>query len=148
MSARKAVLRFFAHAAMVVGAIFVVTVLLAAMPGHNAPSVQAVGLQEAQSTQGSRSATPGGGMDHGRMSMDMGDDKENEKAAVNEMNHMHGSNPHLHMTEMRAQNEADLHRANEIVAQLRGGIEKYKDFHVALDDGYRIFLPSVPQPEY
>ena len=146
MSARKSVVRFFAQAAMVVGAIFVVTVLLAAMPGHNAP---AVGPQESQSSpQGSSAAPPAPGMDHSQMSMDTGDDKENEKAAVNEMNHMHGSSPHLHMTELRTRNSPDLQRANEIVTQLRAGMEKYRDYHVALNDGYRIFLPNVPQPEY
>lgn len=146
MSARKSVVRFLAHAGMVVGAIFVVTVLLAAMPGHNAPSVLAVGPQEPQgSSQGSSSGAPPA-MDHSQM--DMGDDKENEKAAVSEMNHMHGNSPHLHMTEMRKENAADVQRANEIVTQLRAGMEKYKDYHVALNDGYRIFLPNVPQPEY
>jgi hypothetical protein len=149
MSARRSVVRFFAHAAMLVGAIFVVTVLLAAMPGHNAPSVQAVGAPEPQgSSQGSSAAPLAPGRDHSQMDMDRGDDKENEKAAVSEMNHMHGSTPHLHMTEMRGQNSADLQRANEIVAHLRTGMEKYKDYHVALNDGYRIFLPNVPQPEY
>ena len=147
MSARKPVVRFFARAAMVVGAIFVVTVLLAAMPGHNAPSVQAVGPEVHQSSSQGSSAVPSV-MDHSQMSMDMSNDKENEKAAVNEMNHMRGSSAHLHMTEMRTQNSADLHRANEIVTQLRGGIERYKDYHVALNDGYRIFLPNLPQPEY
>src|SRR5262245_45117486 len=146
MSARKSVVRFFAHAAMVVGALFVVTVLLAAMPGHNAPTVQSVGSQGLQSSsQGSPSAAPAGGRDS---QMDMADDKENEKAAVNEMNHMHRKSPHVFMTEMRAQNAADQQRAQEIVRQLRAGIEKYKDYHVALNDGYRIFLPKVPQPEY
>jgi hypothetical protein len=85
-------------------------------------------------------------MDHSQM--EMGDDKENEKAAVSEMNHMHGNSPHLHMTEMRAQNAGDSERANAIVTQLRAGIEKYKDYHIALNDGYRVFLPNVPQPEY
>ena len=147
MSARKSVIRFFAHAAMVVGAIFVVTVLLAAMPGHNPPSVEAVGLREPQSSsQGSSATPPVPALDHSQM--DMGEDKESEQAAVNEMNQMPGSSAHLHMTEMRAQNSADLRRANEIVAQLRAGMEKYKDYHVAMGDGYRIFLPNVPQPEY
>lgn len=150
MSARKSVVRFLAHTAMVVGAIFVVTVLLAAMPGHNAPSVDAVGPQEPEG--GSPSSPSSGsqemqGMDHSQMQMDA-DEKANEKAAVAEMSRMHGGGPHMHMTEMRTQNAADVQRASEIVTQLRGGIEKYKDYHVALNDGYRIFLPNVPQPEY
>jgi len=147
MSARKSVVRFCAHGATVVSAISVVTVLLAAMPGHNTPSVHAVGPQGPLSSPQSSSAAPPG-MDPSQMNMDKGDDKENEKAAVNEMNHMHGNSPHLHMTEMRAQNSADLERANLIILQLRAGIEKYKDYHVALNVGYRIFLPNVSQPEY
>lgn len=147
MSARKSVIRFFAHAAMVVGAIFVVTVLLAAMPGHNPPSVGAVGpLTARSSSQDSSAAPPAPAMDPSQM--EMSDDKESEQAAVNAMNQMHGSSPHLHMTEMRAQNAADLQRANEIVTQLRAAMEKYRDYQVALNDGYRIFLPNVAQPEY
>jgi hypothetical protein len=135
---------------MVVGAIFVVTLLLAAMPGHNAPSLQAVGVEQQQSEKpgGSSGAQQMTGMDHSQVNTDSGEEKENEKAAIAEMNHMHGSSPHLYMTEMRAQNAADRQRAGEIVTQLRAGIEKYKDYHVALNDGYRIFLPDVPQPEY
>lgn len=147
MSARKSVVRFLAHTAMVVGAIFVVTVLLAAMPGHNAPSVHAVGPQEPEGGSPSSGSQEMQGMDHSRMQTDA-DEKANEKAAVAEMSRMHGGGPHMHMTEMRTQSAADVQRASEIVTQLRGGIEKYKDYHVALNDGYRIFLPNVPQPEY
>lgn len=148
MSARKSVVRFLTHTGMVVGAIFVVTVLLAAMPGHNAPLVQAVGVQEQQGGGGQPAASSQDmpGMDHGHMNM--GDENANEGAAVTEMAHMHGGGPHMHMTEMRAQNPADVQRAQQIVTQLRAGIEKYKDYHVALNDGYRIFLPNISQPEY
>jgi hypothetical protein len=145
MSAGKSVVRFLAHATMVVGAIFVVTVLLSAMPGHNAPAVEAVGPEQQAQSSGAQEMP---GMDHHQMNMDPGDEKESEKAAVADMNHMHGSHPHLYMTQLRAQNAADTERAAEIVNQLRAGIEKYKDYHVALNDGYRIFLPQVPQPEY
>jgi hypothetical protein len=27
-------------------------------------------------------------------------------------------------------------------------MEKYRDYHVALNDGFKIFLPNIPQPEY
>jgi hypothetical protein len=150
MSARKSVVRFLAHTLMVVGVIFVVTVFLAAMPGHNAPSIPGVGQQEQPggSRGGSSSASreiPA--MDHSQMQIDA-HEKANEKAAVTEMSHMHGGGPHMYMTEMRAGNSADLQRANEIVTQLRAGIEKYKDYHVALNDGYHIFLPNIAQPEY
>jgi hypothetical protein len=130
---------------MVVGAIFVVSVLLAAMPGHNAPSVEAVGSEPRAGSSGAQETA---GMDHRHMNMEDGDERESEKAAVSDMNHMHGSRPHLHLTAMRRQNAADTERASQIVAELRAGMEKYKDYHVALDDGYRIFLPDLPQPEY
>ena len=41
---------------------------------------------------------------------------------------------------MRPQEPGDVERANEIVAQLRAGIEKYKDYHVALADCYQDLL--------
>jgi|SRR5579862_1392374 len=139
--------RLFAHTALVVGAIFVVTVLLAAMPGHNAPvEAGAPQAQQGSSQQGSPSQEMPG-MDHSHMNMDA-DEKSAENAAVSDMNHMHGGTAHMHMTAMRQQTPADVQRAHEIVAQLRTGIEKYKDYHVALNDGYRIFLPNLPQPEY
>jgi len=150
MSARKSVVRFLAHTLMVVGAIFVVTVFLAAMPGRNAPSLQGLGPQEPPGgSQGASSSASQekSGMDHGQTQMDA-DERASEKAAITEMSHMHGGGPHMHMTEMRARTSADAQRANEIVTQLRAGIEKYQDYHVALNEGYRIFLPNIPQPEY
>jgi len=90
-------------------------------------------------------------MDHNSMpGMDMDDAKANEARAVHDMTpgHMDAHSLHMRMTAMRPQTPADAARANEIVAQLRSGIEKYKDYHVALDDGYKIFLANLPQPEY
>jgi hypothetical protein len=55
---------------------------------------------------------------------------------------------HMHMTDLRPPNAADQKRAAEIVAELKPAIEKYKDYHVALDDGYRIFLPRIEQHIY
>src|SRR6267142_610250 len=49
---------------------------------------------------------------------------------------------------MRPQTASDVARANEIVAELRTGIEKYRDYHVALNEGYKIFLLNLPQQEY
>jgi hypothetical protein len=55
---------------------------------------------------------------------------------------------HMYMTAPRQQSPEDIQRAKEVVAQLRTGIEKYRDYHAALDDGFKIFLPNIPQPEY
>jgi hypothetical protein len=49
MAVRSSAVSLFVHAAMVVGAILAVTILLAAMPGHNAPSVATVSPAQQQS---------------------------------------------------------------------------------------------------
>jgi len=153
MSARSYVVRFLVHTGMVVGAILAVTILLAAMPGHHAPSVEAIGGSHPETPQSTSLQMPGMDQAHtaqkaqmDQMGMD-GDEHGNEQAAMNDMAHMRGG-PHMHMTEMRTQSPMDKQRANEIVTQLRAGIEKYRDYHIALNDGFRIFLPEVPQPEY
>jgi len=126
---------------MLLGALFVFTLLLAALPAHRAP------------TEGTRrgSATQSPEVDHRSMAgMDMGDEHASEKAAVGDMTRGHhdAHGAHMTMTAMRAQTPEDVQRAKEVVAQLRAGIEKYRDYHAALNDGFKIFLPNVPQPEY
>ena len=57
-------------------------------------------------------------------------------------------NGHMFMTTPRPPNAADQKRADEILAALRPAIEKYQDYHLALEDGFHIFLPNVPQDHY
>ena len=89
-------------------------------------------------------------MDPNMPGMDMDDAKANEGHAVHDMTpgHHEAHRLHMYMTSLRPQTPDDAARAKEIVEQLRAGIEKYKDYHVALNDGYKIFAPKVPQPEY
>lgn len=129
---------------MGLGALCVVGVLLAAIPNHHTPAVpltNAVG-QDAQRT----------GDDHsgmGSLAMGEHDASIGEHGAMLEMQHMrNGDTPHMHMTKSRPQTAADHKRAEEIAEQLRTAIEKYKDYHAALNDGFKIFLPNVPQKEY
>lgn len=154
MVRRSAMMQLLIKAAIGFAALFVVGVVLAAIPNHRPPVVP--------QTYADSSAIPqqpqeqGQAMDHSKMpgmspgmSMDMDDAKSSEQDATHDMEHMHhGDNPHMHMTSPRPQTAADVERANEIVKELRAGIEKYKDYHVALNEGYKIFLPNVPQPEY
>jgi hypothetical protein len=56
--------------------------------------------------------------------------------------------PHLFLTALRPGNAADKKRAAEIVSTLRQAIAKYQDYKVALADGFRIFMPNLPQPMY
>ena len=148
MPARSAYLHLAAKSGIVFAALFLVSVLLAAMPSHRTPAVQ---TQESQQPSASQSQNSQQGMDHNSMpGMEMDDAKANEARAVHDMTrgHMDAHNLHLHMTAMRPQTPEDLARASETAAQLRSGIEKYKDYHVALNGGYKIFLPNLPQPEY
>jgi hypothetical protein len=52
--------------------------------------------------------------------------------------------PHMKLTLLRGANPKDKERAQQIAAQARQALEKYRDYHVALNDGYKIFLPRVP----
>ncbi|MFZ0332638.1 MAG: hypothetical protein WAN10_01515 [Candidatus Acidiferrales bacterium] len=61
---------------------------------------------------------------------------------------MHMNMNHMFMTALRPPNAADQARAAQIVAALRPAIEKFKDYKVALADGYKIFFPNFPQPIY
>ena len=54
--------------------------------------------------------------------------------------------PHMKMTNAVQPN--DKERADEIVRTARRVLEQYKDYKVAENDGYRIFLPNIPQPMY
>ena len=55
---------------------------------------------------------------------------------------------HMYMTELRPENAADERRAEDIVAALRSAIAKYKDYNVALAEGFKIFHPEIPQEHY
>jgi hypothetical protein len=147
MSARSTFIHLATRAGILFGALFLVSVLLAAIPSHRAPTMP---VQDAPQSSGSQpqESQP---MDHSKMSgMDMDDAKANEVHAVHDMTpgHMDAHSLHMYMTTMRPQTPEDAARASEIVTQLRSGIEKYKDYHVALNEGFKIFLPNLPQPEY
>jgi hypothetical protein len=151
MSARSAFFQTTGRIALLLGALLLVTVLLAAIPSHQPPAVQTDGQQTPAPQESASAAQEGASpeMDHRSMpGMDMSDEQACEKAAVSDMTHAHHSGAHMTLTAMRPQTPEDVQRANEVVAQLRAGIEKYRDYNVALNSGYKIFLPNVPQPEY
>jgi len=147
VSARSTLIHFATKAGIFFGALFLVSVLLAAIPGHRVPAAPEQEAQQSSASQSQESRQ----MDHSSMpGMDMDDASANEAHAVHDMTpgHMNAHNRHMRMSAMRPQRPEDVARAKEIVTQLRAGIEKYKDYHVALNDGYKIFLPNLPQPEY
>jgi len=143
MSARSTLIHLVTRASIGLGALFLVGVLLAAIPNHHAPVSPGVSADAAQQGPSpDANSMP-------EMALDPDEAKAGEHAAMNEMAHMHHeTSKHLRMTAGRPQSPEDQQRASEIVAQLRAGIEKYKDYHVALNDGFQIFHPEIRQPEY
>ena len=56
--------------------------------------------------------------------------------------------PHMKMTTMRDLKAGDQEKADEVVEAARKSAEKYTDYRSALADGYKIFLPNLPQKQY
>ena len=163
MSVRSTVIQLAAKTGMLIAALFVVTVLLAAIPQHKEQHGQPLvalngdvqpGLPDTDSqkivVRASDAPAQESQQEPASTLAATADEKANEQAAVHDMTRgIHDAHAsHMTMTEMRQATPGDAQRANEIVEQLRSGIEKYKDYHVALADGFHIFLPNVPQPEY
>jgi hypothetical protein len=55
---------------------------------------------------------------------------------------------HMTMTPVRPETPDDVTRARAILDTLRTALRPYRDYHVALAQGMRIFLPTVPQEVY
>ena len=88
------------------------------------------------------------GMDHSKMDMPQGSaDDHGMDPAMPAMSSKHmDMGPHMKMTELRAAKPGDQERADKVVTELRQSIAKYEDYHAALADGYKIFLPNVKMP--
>src|SRR5580692_1797454 len=55
---------------------------------------------------------------------------------------------HMYMTTIRPSKPGDRQKADAIVAAAKEAMAPYQDYHKALADGYQIFLPNIPQPQY
>ncbi len=55
---------------------------------------------------------------------------------------------HMKMTALRTSKPGDPEKAQQVVDAARKVADKYKDYKVALADGYKIFLPNLPQKQY
>jgi hypothetical protein len=94
------------------------------------------------------------GMDmpgHDMSKMAGADSSEDPEASMHAMHSMEGHmdmGPHMKMTVLRTLQPGDNERAQKVAETARGVMEKYKDYHVALDEGFKIFHPEVPQKQY
>ena len=79
-------------------------------------------------------------------------DDEDEASAHAAMHSMEGHHmdmgPHMKMTALRPMQPRDADRAQTVVVAARAVMEKYKDYHTALNDGFHIFHPEIPQKQY
>src|ERR1700683_2421373 len=81
---------------------------------------------------------------------DSASDNDSE-ASMHAMHSMEGHmemGPHMKMTALRPSKPGDADRAQQIVEAAHKASQKYMDYHVALADGFRIFLPNIPQKMY
>jgi hypothetical protein len=65
--------------------------------------------------------------------------------ADHDMAHMSG---HMYMTRLRPAKASDQQKAATLVAAAKAAMAPYQDYRKALADGYEIFLPNIPQPQY
>ena len=69
--------------------------------------------------------------------------------AMPAMQHRHNDmGPHMKLTSLRAVQPGDQQRADAVVDEARKVAAHYADYRTALADGYRIFLPNLPQKMY
>jgi hypothetical protein len=72
--------------------------------------------------------------------------------SVHAMHSMEGRHmdmgPHMKMTALRDPKPGDAERAEQVVESARRVAEKYGDYKAALADGFKIFLPNLPQKQY
>ena len=55
---------------------------------------------------------------------------------------------HMVMTTLRPLRDGDRQKADRLVENARTAMAPYQDYRKALADGYQIFLPNIPQPQY
>ena len=56
--------------------------------------------------------------------------------------------PHMRMTDLRSEQPGDAERAQQVVESARKMAEKFIDYHAALNSGFVIFHPEIPQKIY
>ncbi len=73
----------------------------------------------------------------------------NSAPAMHSMESRHmDMGPHMKMTSLREPKPGDAERAAKVAESARKVAEKYEDYKTALADGFKIFLPNVPQKQY
>jgi len=102
------------------------------------PMHDALSATSSESTQGEPAA----------QNMDM-DHHEHSAGAIESMiPHQQHTGSHMRWTSLRPANPNDAQRADQIVHTLQQALAKYKDYRVAINDGYILLHPERKQPHY
>jgi hypothetical protein len=67
------------------------------------------------------------------------------KMSNGQLAHMSG---HMYMTSLRSPKPGDQEKVDAIVSAAKSAMAPYQDYRKAVADGYKIFLPNVPQSQY
>jgi hypothetical protein len=113
--------------------------------------VTVAGAKQSTKSPGSHTGNQGSmpGMDMSDMQHEVDQFPEAAKSANDAMDGAEmDMGAHMFMTDIQPEGPGDAKRAQEIVDILGKSIRKYKDYRVAIEDGYQIFLPNVPQKQY
>ena len=109
-------------------------------------------LNSSSSAPSAQSSMPGMDMSGDASHHDVrGMNEPSGEAAAPAMHSMEGRmdmGPHMKMTALRPEKPGDAERAQKVAVEARKAAEKYVDYHLALADGFKIFLPNVPQKVY
>jgi hypothetical protein len=125
--------------------LFLLTFSLCKVAWGQTPATSSAGRQPGNSSTGMSHEMPG------MKDMPMSGTQEDNDAGSHVMNSMEGRmdmGPHMKMTALRAPKSGDAARAQQVAEQARKASEKYKDYHAALADGFKIFHPEIPQKIY
>ncbi len=55
---------------------------------------------------------------------------------------------HMYVTPLRPKQPGDEEKVKAVIAQVKASIERYRDYHKALEDGYVIANPKVDEPQF
>jgi hypothetical protein len=138
--------------------LMVVTVCLASSLALAHQASQSASPSTSPSTSQDSSQAGSQGMSGDMKGMDMsgmkmsGSSKTDDSGEVGATQSMEGHHmdmgPHMKMTALRPVQVGDAERAQKVVVAARAVMEKYKDYHTALNDNFKIFHPEIPQKQY
>jgi hypothetical protein len=123
-------------------AVFFLTAALA-FAQQNSPSAQSPDANDLKGMD-----MPGRDMSQMGSQSSKSSDETNTHVMHSMEGHHMGMGPHMKMTALRSARPGDAERAQKIVVAARAVMDKYNDYHIALNDGFHIFHPEIPQKQY